>query len=211
MRKTFSPRSPRSADNGRSPQQYEREGQRAGQRLDPEDLAAGGKTAEYAGDDDAAEEKNFDRGSRVTENETPSEPGRDEAVVQALIRCESLRSLGEIRRGAESAKAQGLGPQEHLEDEEPEMQESDHCYRSIGDGCHGTPFPWKTPTRPVSVTRVASRSCGPATRGRYSNASLFVTVAVCCCHGGHFAEPYEQNTQQSPGLGRSIVWHAVHS
>src|SRR5206468_11511785 len=32
------------------------------------------------------EEKNFDRGSRFTENETPPEPGCDEAVVQALIR-----------------------------------------------------------------------------------------------------------------------------
>src|SRR5207247_10443064 len=98
MRKTFSPRSPRSADNGRSPQQYEREGQRAGQRLDPEDLAAGGKTAEYAGDDDAAEEKNFDRGYRVTENKTPSELGSAEAVVQSLIRVRSLSSFGETGR-----------------------------------------------------------------------------------------------------------------
>src|SRR6266702_1693788 len=145
MRRTFSPRSPRSADNRRSAQQYEREGQRAGKRLDPEDLAARGKTAEYAGDDDAAEEKNLDRGSGVTENETPSEPGCDEAVVQALIRGERLRGSGEIGRRAESAKAQGPGPEEHLEDEEPEMQDSDQCYRGIGDDCHGTPFLWKIP------------------------------------------------------------------
>src|SRR5436189_2145018 len=141
MRKTFSPRSPRSADNGRSPQQYEREGQRAGQRLDPEDLAAGGKTAEYAGDDDAAEEKNFDRGSRIAENETPSEPGCDEAVVQALIRRERLRGPSEIGRDAERAKAQGPGPEEHLEDEEPEMQGGDQRDRGIGDGCHATLSP----------------------------------------------------------------------
>jgi hypothetical protein len=31
------------------------------------------------------------------------------------------------------------------------------------------------------------------------------------CLGGHFAEAYEQNTQQSPGLGLSVAWHAVHS
>jgi hypothetical protein len=31
------------------------------------------------------------------------------------------------------------------------------------------------------------------------------------CIGGHFTEPYEQNTQQLPGLGRSNVpqpWHS---
>jgi hypothetical protein len=34
-----------------------------------------------------------------------------------------------------------------------------------------------------------------------------------CCNwiGGHGTVPYEQNTQQSPGFGRSTVWHAVHS
>src|SRR2546423_530664 len=166
MRESFSPRSPRSADRPDSGKQHEAKRDRAGQRLGPEDLAARGKCAEYTGDDDAAEEKNLDRRSRVAENETPSQPGRDEAVVQALIRGERLRSPGEIGRGAESAKAQGPGPQEHLEDEKPEMQDSDHCYRGIGDGCHGTPFFRKTPTRSVSITRAASLSCGPATRGR---------------------------------------------
>jgi hypothetical protein len=31
-----------------------------------------------------------------------------------------------------------------------------------------------------------------------------------CC-GGHFTEPYEQNTQQSPIFGRKTVWQAAHS
>ena len=31
------------------------------------------------------------------------------------------------------------------------------------------------------------------------------------CIGGHFTEPYEQNTQQSPGLGRSRVLQLPHS
>src|SRR5207249_6791246 len=96
-------------------------------------------------DDHAAEEKNLDRGSRVAENETPSEPGCDEAVVQALFRSKRPRSPGEIGRRAESAKAQGPGPEEHLQDEEPEMQDGDQCYRGIGDDCHGTPFLWKIP------------------------------------------------------------------
>ena len=33
----------------------------------------------------------------------------------------------------------------------------------------------------------------------------------CACIGGHFTEPKEQNTQQSPGLGRSSVWQLRHS
>lgn len=31
------------------------------------------------------------------------------------------------------------------------------------------------------------------------------------CTGGHGTDPYEQNTQQSPGRGRSTVRHQVHS
>lgn len=31
------------------------------------------------------------------------------------------------------------------------------------------------------------------------------------CTGGHFMDPYEQNTQQSPGFGRNSVPHPVHS
>lgn len=31
------------------------------------------------------------------------------------------------------------------------------------------------------------------------------------CIGGHFTEPYEQNTQQFPGFGRRTVLHASHS
>jgi hypothetical protein len=31
------------------------------------------------------------------------------------------------------------------------------------------------------------------------------------CLGGHGTSPCEQNTQQSPLLGRSVSWHSVHS
>ena len=34
---------------------------------------------------------------------------------------------------------------------------------------------------------------------------------LCCWIGGHFTEPKEQNTQQSPGLGRSKVLQLLHS
>jgi hypothetical protein len=31
------------------------------------------------------------------------------------------------------------------------------------------------------------------------------------CEVEHFAEPNEQNTQQSPALGRITTWHDLHS
>jgi hypothetical protein len=34
---------------------------------------------------------------------------------------------------------------------------------------------------------------------------------ACCCTGGHFTEPNEQNTQQSPGFGRNVTLQAEHS
>ena len=33
----------------------------------------------------------------------------------------------------------------------------------------------------------------------------------CICTGGHLTEPYEQNTQQSPGFGRSTALQCSHS
>ena len=33
----------------------------------------------------------------------------------------------------------------------------------------------------------------------------------CCWIGGHFIEPKEQNTQQSPDSGRSSAWQLLHS
>jgi hypothetical protein len=36
-------------------------------------------------------------------------------------------------------------------------------------------------------------------------------TARASCTGGHGTEPYEQNTQQSPALGRSRAWQCGHS
>jgi hypothetical protein len=33
----------------------------------------------------------------------------------------------------------------------------------------------------------------------------------CICMGGHFTDPYEQNTQQSPAKGRSTALQCSHS
>jgi pimeloyl-ACP methyl ester carboxylesterase len=35
--------------------------------------------------------------------------------------------------------------------------------------------------------------------------------ALCICTGGQATDPKEQNTQQSPGFGRSNAWHPSHS
>jgi hypothetical protein len=35
--------------------------------------------------------------------------------------------------------------------------------------------------------------------------------ACSCCTGGHFTEPYEQKTQQSPRSGFNKAWQLVHS
>jgi hypothetical protein len=40
---------------------------------------------------------------------------------------------------------------------------------------------------------------------------LYPQQLRCCWIGGHFTEPKEQNTQQSPGLGRSSVLQRLHS
>jgi hypothetical protein len=42
--------------------------------------------------------------------------------------------------------------------------------------------------------------------GRYLQRGSFAA-----CIGGHFALPYEQNTQQSPDLGLSSARHDSHS
>ena len=51
-----------------------------------------------------------------------------------------------------------------------------------------------------------------APRGTYQAlAQLSLQQPPCCCIGGHFTDPYEQKTQQSPGFGLSRTWQRVHS
>ena len=40
---------------------------------------------------------------------------------------------------------------------------------------------------------------------------IYLQHSRCCWIGGHFSEPNEQNTQQSPELGRNNVLQLVHS
>src|SRR5258708_24201533 len=100
--------------------------------MKPGYLGARRETAEHAGNDDAAEEKNLDRVSGVAEEKAPCEPGGEKTVVKALIRSERLRGRGEFRRQAKSPQAEGLGPEKHLEDQEPEMEQ---CYERNRDIC----------------------------------------------------------------------------
>jgi hypothetical protein len=49
---------------------------------------------------------------------------------------------------------------------------------------------------------------GPLNFGRYPHLHFSQERG---CIGGHFTEPYEQKTQQSPGFGRRRVLHDTHS
>src|SRR6267378_4437712 len=120
-----------------------RQGDDSRQRLHPEYLAARGESAEHAGDDHAAEEEDLDRNARGAESEAPNQAGGEEAVVQALVGCQRLRSGGEIRGQAEGLQAERTRPKEHLEDEEVEVQERDQRYGDVGDDSHGL-FPYRS-------------------------------------------------------------------
>ena len=79
--------------------------------------------------------------------------------------------------------------------------------------------------RATSPMRRSSAWNGPAPASRRSVPSIHTDSGVVIgslaahanntspetCTGGQGTVPNEQNTQQSPGLGRSSVWQAVHS
>jgi hypothetical protein len=47
--------------------------------------------------------------------------------------------------------------------------------------------------------------------GEAHSRSIICNRSVVPAFGGHFTEPKEQKTQQSPGFGRNIVPQFVHS
>src|SRR5207249_6446644 len=116
--------------------QDQRQRDRTWKRLYPENLQVRGEGAEYAGDDDAGEEEDLDRVSVRSQGEAPDQSGGEEAVVQALVRCQRLRRRGELRRQAEGPQAARLVPEEHLEDEKIDMQEGDYGNGDVRDDRH---------------------------------------------------------------------------
>src|SRR3990172_1916193 len=105
-----------------SRRQNQRESDRARKRLNPEYLAVCGQCAEDSGHDDETQEKDLERIPSLTKAEPPDEPRNQEAVVQTLVRGQSLRGLRELGCKPERAQTQRLFPNEHLQDQEVQMQ-----------------------------------------------------------------------------------------
>ena len=84
-----------------------------------------------------AQKEDLDRMSAPRPSgQPPDEPGDEEAVVQALIRGQSLRRLRELRCKAERAQAEGLVPEEHLQYQKIEVEERHQCDRDVGKCRH---------------------------------------------------------------------------
>jgi hypothetical protein len=71
-------------------------------------------------------------------------------------------------------------------------------------------------TTPTSAMRTpamcpARRSVGTRYADGFGTGRQQPAPRPSACTGGHGAEPYEQNTQQSPAFGRSIVPQPAHS
>src|SRR5450631_3027631 len=70
----------------------------------------------YAGDDDAAEEKDVDAGTTGSEPQPPYQACRQEPVVESLVCRKCLGGGRKFRCRAEDLAALGLVPKEHFED-----------------------------------------------------------------------------------------------
>jgi hypothetical protein len=65
----------------------------------------------------------------------------------------------------------------------------------------------------TAMRRASSRvsRCKPIAGSLYRRHVVQHLTALSVCIGGQAAEPYEQNTQQSPGFGRNLASQPLHS
>ena len=104
--------------------------------MHPENLRIRRDRTEQTGDSNACEKENLDRVSAGTQGKTPCQSRSEKAVVQALIRGQGLRCRNKLRCKAESPQATRLVPEEHLQNEKINMQESDQGDSDIRDCRH---------------------------------------------------------------------------
>lgn len=75
--------------------------------------------------------------------------------------------------------------------------------------------PSKAGEGPLTLSTCLTRTCMAATarrcRCRSPRGRCYPQQGFCCWIGGHGTVPYEQNTQQSPCLGRSTAPQPGHS
>ena len=103
-------------------------------RLHHEDPLVDRGGAVRPGDDHAHQEEDLHVGA--VGDQPPDQAGGQEPVVEALVGGQHLALLGERRVGAEDLTPGRLGPQEHLEDQEAEVQDRDEGDEDGGEGAH---------------------------------------------------------------------------
>src|SRR5439155_10314815 len=92
---------------------------------------------EDAGDRDTDEEEHLRGEPGVpTGDQTPDQPGGQEAVVEALVHTEGPGLLGELRGRARYTPANRAGPQEHLQHQDVRVDQRDQPYQDIADNDH---------------------------------------------------------------------------
>src|SRR5258707_1275198 len=96
-------------------------------------------------------------------DQAPDQSGDEEAVVQPLIRGEIRRGVRELLRQPEGSPPERFGPEEHLEDEEQEVQQGDEADQDVGQDAHRATASMVRRTR-ASPRAMSSGETAPALR-----------------------------------------------
>src|SRR4029079_15424288 len=111
----------------------------------------------------------------------------EEAVVQALVGRQRLRPLGEVSVETEDPAAGGRGPQEHLEDEEVQVQGGDQADQHAGDDVHTRSMAASARSRPRGrrrATATPTRASAPPTYAIAGAVSSRKTQPIRMVRGG---------------------------
>src|SRR5882762_8877021 len=119
-----------------SGKQHQGQGNGTWNCLYPKDLPIGRESTEYTGESNAGEKENLDWISAGAESKTPYQSCSEKAVVQPLIRGQGFGCRSKLGGKAESSQAARLVPEEHLQDQKINMQESDQGNNDIRDCRH---------------------------------------------------------------------------
>ena len=115
---------------------HENQCNEGGQCLHIQDLPARSYCSVHSCNDHTCKEED-DHIDIATNESAPQEPGREEPVVESLIRGEHARRFGPLRCESERAQASGLRPEKHLEGEDVDMDERNHGYGDHSGIRHG--------------------------------------------------------------------------
>src|SRR5262249_3134717 len=150
-----------------SRQEHQRERYHRREGLDEEDPPVHGRRPEDPGDDDAGEEEDLGRPPGPPRAGAPAGARGEETVVEPLVRGQGLGRRREVGGEPEDPPAGGLRPEEHLEDQEIEMEEGDEADEDVGGSGgegHGRSFELRPGGWGLGKAEGAYRS--PARRSR---------------------------------------------